>query len=559
LTRRDLLRCAAAQALSSALSGDTRKIPLFRDITASSGVNFVNQSSPTAEKYLPESMTGGVAIFDYDGDGWLDLFFVNGAKLSSPMAPGQQPDKSDPRFWNRLYRNNRNGTFTDVTAEAGLRGSGYGMGVAAGDYNNSGRPSLLVTNLDGCILYRNNGDGTFTDLTQKAGLLSSGWCAGASFFDFNRDGHLDLVVTRYLSWSFSKNQWCGERKEGYRAYCHPDKFPAVEHLLYKNNGDGTFTNFGAGAGFKGMFGKGLGVSIEDFNADGWPDIAIANDSVAQQLFINRNGTAFEEAGLALGLAYDGDGRAFAGMGIDSADLTNTGRPDIFIDALANQKYALFRNRNGSFDYESGESGLGAISASHSGWGAKFADMDNDGWKDLVIAQGHVMDNIALTQPWIKYLEPLAMLGNRQGRFEDISSQSGKPFSIPLAARGLAVGDLNNDGCLDLVINCNNSPALILKNEGATGNHWIGIDTVGTTSNREGIGACVSIRTASGLRQRAYVSAGGSYLSSSSKRVHFGLGQDRTIAELEIVWPSGIVQKMKDVPGDQRLTITESRR
>ncbi|MBC7926842.1 MAG: CRTAC1 family protein [Bryobacteraceae bacterium] len=533
------------------------KLPVFRDISSASGLAFVNSASPTSQKYLPESMTGGVAVFDYDGDGRMDLFFVNGAKLSDPMANGHQPDKTDPRYWNRLYRNEGNGSFTDVTEKAGLPGTGYGMGAAVGDYNNDGHADLFVTNLGRSTLYRNNGDGTFTDVTEKSGVITSGWCAGACFFDYDKDGHLDLFVSRYLEWDFSKNIWCGERKEGFRSFCHPDKFQPVEHLLYRNNGDGTFTDVSRQAGLERQVGKGLGVVVDDFDSDGWPDIAVANDSFPQQFFRNQQNGKFKESGIASGLAYDGDARTFAGMGIDSAFLTNGEGPEIFIDALANQHYALFRYRNGFFEYESGESGLGKISALHSGWGAKFADMDNDGWKDLVIAQGHVMDNIELTQPWVKYREPPALLRNRNGRFEDISPSSGKPFQIPLSARGLAVGDLDNDGCLDVAINCNNGPAVVLRNEGGTGNNWILIDTVGTVSNRDGIGARVTITTPSGLRQRAFVTTAGSYLSASSKRVHFGLGLDASIAELEIAWPSGILQTMKRVKANQILTVTES--
>lgn len=556
MTRRSFLTLPVLPVARS-LSAAQTKFPVFTDATSASGIRFVNAGSPTSQKYLPESMTGGVAMFDYDRDGRMDLFFVNGAKLGDPMAQGQQPDKSDPRYWNRLYRNEGGGSFTDVTEKAGLQGTGYGMGVAVGDYNNDGHADLFVTNLGRSILYRNNGDGTFTDVTEKSGVVTSGWCAGACFFDYDRDGHLDLFVSRYLDWDFTKNVWCGERTEGFRSYCHPDKFRPVEHLLYRGNGDGTFTDVSRRAGLGRQPGKGLGVVLDDSDGDGWLDIVVANDSFPQQLFSNQKNGEFQESGTGSGLAYDGDGKTFAGMGIDSAFLTNTGESEIFIDALANQRYALFRNRNGFFEYESGESGVGKISAPHSGWGAKFADMDNDGWKDLVIAQGHVMDNIELTQPWIKYREPPALLRNRNGRFEDISADSGKPFQIPLSARGLAVGDLDNDGCLDVAINCNNGPAVILRNGGGTGNHWILIDTVGTVSNRDGIGARVTVTSKSGLKQRAIVSAAGSYLSSSSKRVHFGLGSDDIVAELEVAWPGGIVQTIKNVQTDQILTITES--
>ncbi|MEO8659605.1 MAG: CRTAC1 family protein [Bryobacteraceae bacterium] len=557
MTRRALLKIPFLPAARS-LFAAAPEPPVFSDVTASSGIRFVNAASPTSQKYLPESMTGGVAMFDYDGDGCQDLFFVNGASLSDPMTAGQQPDKSDPRFWNRLYHNDGGGKFTDVTEKAGLRGTGYGMGVAVGDYNNDGRADLFVTNLGRSILYRNNGDGTFTDVTSESKIVTAGWCAGACFFDYDRDGHLDLFVSRYLDWDFAKNIWCGERKEGRRSYCHPDKFQPIEHLLYHNNGDGTFTDVSRSAGLARQLGKGLGIAMDDFNDDGWPDIAVANDSFPQQLFLNQKNGQFKESGIASGLAYDGDGRTFAGMGIDSAFPSSSTGLEIFIDALANQRYAHYRAKNGYFEYESANSGVGKISSVHSGWGAKFADTDNDGWKDLVIAQGHVMDNIELTQPWVKYLEPPALLRNYLGQFEDISALSGKPFQTPLAARGLAVGDLDNDGCLDIVINCNNGPAVILRNQGGTGNHWILIDTVGTVSNRDGIGARITITSKSGRKQRAFVSTAGSYLSSSSKRVHFGLGSDHIITELEIAWPSGIVQTLKNVEADHVLKVTESR-
>ena len=532
------------------------KLPTFQDVTARCGVSFVNHASRTSQKYLPEAMTGGVAMFDYDGDGRLDLFFVNGAKLEDPMNAGQYPDKSDPRYWNRLYHNNGDGTFTDVTEKAGVKGRGYGMGVAVGDYNNDGHADLFVTSVGHNTLYRNNGDGTFTDVTLQAGVAGSGWCAGASFVDYDRDGHLDLVVTRYLDWDFSRNIWCGERRQGYRSYCHPDKFGPVTHLLFHNNGDGTFTDVSRKSGISESAGKGLGIVIDDFDRDGWPDIAIANDSFPQQLFHNRHDGTFEETGLSTGLAFDADGRSFAGMGIDSADFDNDEWPDVFVDALANQKYGLFRNQNGGFEYVSGSTNVGSISALHSGWGAKFVDLDNDGWKDLFVAQGHVMDNIALTQPWVKYLEPLMVMRNNRGKFEDVSSRSGEPFRIPRAARGMAFGDLDNDGCMDVAINCNDGPAVILRNQGGTGNNWILIDTIGTPSNRDGIGARVSIVSESGMKQRAFVSASGSYLSSNDKRVHFGLGQDKSIALLVIEWPSGIVQRLENVRANRVFAVRE---
>lgn len=531
-------------------------LPTFSDVTAGSGLNFRNHASLTSEKYLIESMTGGVALFDYDGDGLLDVFLVNGAALADPMPAGREPDKADPRYWNRLYRNLGNFRFADVTEKAGVRGHSYGMGAAVGDYDNDGRPDLYVTNFGRNILYRNNGDGTFTDVTDKAGVGASGWSVGAVFVDYDKDGHLDLFVARYLDWDFSKNIYCGERKPGYRAYCHPDQFEPIRHLLYRNNGDGTFTDVSRPTGIAAHPGKGLGVAIGDFDRDGWTDIFVANDSFPQQLFRNKGDGTFEETALLLGVAYDEDGRTFAGMGVDFADYDNDGWPDVFVNALANQKYALFRNSKGAFEYVSGPSGVAGITMLHSGWGARFLDYDNDGWKDLLVGQGHVMDNIELTQPNIRYLEPLLLMRNRGGKFEDVSRHAGAPFQIPLAARGIGFGDLNNDGFLDLVINCNDRPALVLRNDGGNGNHWLLVKLIGTRSNRDGIGARLRLVSESGLEQHAMVTTASSYLSASDKRVHFGLGRDARIRLLEIRWPSGLVQKLEDVTADRILAVRE---
>ena len=502
-------------------------------------------------------MVGGVAMLDYNKDGHLDLFFVNGAALADPMTAGQQPDKRDPRFWNRLYRNNGDGTFTDVTESAGVRGHSYGMGVAVADYDNDGWPDLYVTNVGRNILYHNNGDGTFTDVTEKAGVAGGGWSTGAAFVDYDRDGRLDLIVARYLEWDFSSNVWCGEHRPGYRAYCHPDQFKPTTHLVYHNNGDGTFTDVSKKCGIGSAPGKGLGIAINDFDRDGWPDILIANDSFPQQLFRNNHDGAFTESALAVGLAYDDDGKTFAGMGIDFADYDNDGWPDVFINALANQRYALFRNEKGhSFDYVTGPSGLARFTMLHSGWGARFIDYDNDGWKDLFVGQGHVMDNVELTEPSVKYREPLLLLRNQAGKFDNVSAQSGAPFQQLLAARGVAFGDLNNDGFVDIAINCNDGPALVLLNQGGNGNHWLLVNTVGSASNREGIGASLRLVTESGLEQHGYVSTAGSYLSASDKRVHFGLGRDRLVRLLEIIWPGGTVQRLEKIPADQILTVQE---
>ena len=502
-------------------------------------------------------MGAGVAMFDYDNDGWLDLFFVNGARLQDPMPRGAQPDKSEPDYWNRLYHNNRDGTFTDVTEKAGLQGKFYGMGVATGDYDNDGNVDLLVTNLGGNILYHNNGDGTFTDVTAKAGVRGTGWCTGACFVDYDRDGRLDLIVSRYVEWDFGLNVYCGEHRAGYRAYCHPDQFAPITHVLFHNNGDGTFSDVSKQSGIASSPGKGLGVVIDDFDGDGWPDIFVANDSVAEQLFRNNHDGTFTEVALVSGLAYDENGHTFAGMGADAADYKNTGLPSVFVNALANQKYKLFQNTKGSFDDVSDSIAIGSLTMSHSGWGTKWIDYDNDGWLDLFVAQGHVMDNIELTEPTLRYLEPPLLLKNIQGRFSDVSRESGPIFTTPTAARGAAFGDLDNDGFIDIAINCNNGTPVILRNRG-NGNHWLTLNLVGTSSNRDAIGTKVSLTTDAG-RQTRFVNTAGSYISSSDKRPHFGLGAAKKAQLIEISWPSGIVQRLESVAADQTLTIKEPHR
>ena len=535
----------------------TALLPTFFDIAARSGIAFKHDASRTSQKYLIEAMGSGVAMLDYDGDGYLDIFFVNGAKLGDPMTPGKEPDKSDPRFWNRFYHNNGGTTFIDVTERAGLKGNGYGMGVAVADYDNDGRPDLYVTNVGRNTLYHNNGDGTFTDVTADAGVAAGGWSTGACFVDYDRDGRLDLLVTRYLEWSFETNPFCGKTGAGgYRGYCSPDQFKPIAYSLFHNNGNGTFTDVTKQSGLARAQGKGLGVTICDFDRDGWPDLVVANDTVAQQLFKNnRNGT-FTEIALALGVAYDDNGRAYAGMGVDCQDYDNDSWPDIFINALSNQTYALYHNNKGTFDYVTAPTGLAAITTLYSGWGTKFLDYDNDGWKDLFVAQGHVLDQVQLEQPDVRYLEPLLMLRNSKGRFMDVSAQSGQPFLVPRAGRGAAVGDLDNDGRLEIVINCNDEHAVVLHSQDGPANHWLIVDTRGTMSNRDGIGTAIRMVSASGAEQYGIVNTAGSYLSASDKRVHFGLGTDRHVRLLELTWPSGTVQRIEDIAADQVLRVQE---
>ncbi|HUO28674.1 MAG TPA: CRTAC1 family protein [Bryobacteraceae bacterium] len=543
-----------ALALSGA-STEHAPLPVFVDTAAKAGVTFRLLSSRTPQKYLIETMPGGVAMLDYDGDGRQDLFFVNGAALRNPMPAGVLPDKSDPKYWNRLYHNNGDGTFTDVTEKAGVRGHSYGMGVAVGDYDNDGYPDLYVTNFGHNILYHNNGNGTFTDVTDMAGVAAGGWSSSALFIDYDRDGYLDLFVARYLDWDFSKNLPCGAPEKGEPAYCHPDVFKSATYFLYHNNHDGTFTDVTAKSGIGAAPGRGLGSALNDYDQDGWPDILVANDAIAEQLFHNNHNGTFTEVGIPAGLAYDEDGVAFSGMGVAFEDYDNDGWPDIFIGDLANQKYALFHNLKGTFQYVSGMTGVARMTMPHSGWGTGLIDYDNDGWKDLFVAQSHVMDNIQYFQGNVRYLESLLLLRNVAGHFEDVSAQSGAPFKTVQAARGAAFGDLDNDGQIDVVVSCLDGQPMVLHNQGSA-NHWLTVNTIGTVSNRDGIGARLHLVSSSGANQYATVSTGGSYFSANDKRVHFGLGQEHSVRMLEITWPSGIVQKLENPAVDRILTVRE---
>jgi hypothetical protein len=527
----------------------------FVDITKASGVHFQHVASHTAKKYLIETMGSGVALFDYDNDGRLDVFLVNGAPITDPTAKGSVPQKDGPGTWNRLYHQRPDGTFEDVTEKAGLQGIGYGMGVAVGDYDNDGFEDLFVTGYGRNTLYHNNGNGTFTDVTEQSGLAGVGWSTSAAWVDYDNDGLLDLVVLRYVKWDWD-DYWCGEHKEGYRSYCHPDIFPAIAPLLYHNDGNGHFTEVASQAGFAKP-GKGLGVAIADYDRDGRIDIVIANDSMPEFLYHNDGGGKFTEVGLASEIALDDNGKTFAGMGVDFADYDNDGWPDLVITDLAEQRYALYRNSgDGSFAYASGASGISSMTVLHSGWGIRFLDYDNDGWKDLLIAQGHDLDTVEKTSPQLHYREPLLLAKNVVGKtFLDVSASSGAVFAQKWVARGLAIGDIDNDGRIDAVITTNDGPAYILHNETRTQNHWISLMLTGHRSNRDAIGAEIKLTTKDGS-QYATVTTAGSYLSSSDKRVLLGLGANTTAASIEIRWPSGVVQTLHDVQGDRMVKIDE---
>ncbi|HEU5403726.1 MAG TPA: CRTAC1 family protein [Terriglobales bacterium] len=534
-------------------------LPVFEDISTKIGINFKHEASLTSQKYLIESMGPGVALFDYDNDGRLDIFVVNGAYIADPMPTGALPDKKDPRYWNRLYHQRPDGSFEDVTVKAGLAGSEYGMGVAVGDYDNDGFEDLYVTGYPRNRLYKNNGNGTFTDVTDAAGVAGSGWSVSATFVDYNNDGRLDLFVTRYLDWSFDKNIFCGEHRPGYRAYCHPDSFPPATNLLFRNDGKGKFTDVSKEAGIAVPGGKSLGVALGDYDGDGNIDIFVANDSVREFLLHNRGHGIFEEVGLESGAAVDEDGHVFAGMGVDFADYDNDCRPDIVIGDLANQMYPLYRNEgDGTFSYATHSSGLGKISMLSSGWGLRLFDYDNDGWKDLFVGQGHVLDTIELTQPNLQYRQRPLMARNNGKGFVDVSAQSGLPFQQRWSARGVATGDIDNDGNVDVVVGTNNGSLYVLRNRGANANHWITLALTGTTSNRDAIGAQVRLVSATGRQQCAMVTTSSSYASASDKRIHFGLGSDESARSIQIRWPSGLIQILPNVKADQSLVIKEPR-
>jgi len=530
----------------------------FTDVSRAVGLTFTHQSSATSNKYLIETMGGGVAILDYDNDGRLDVFFTNGAKLDDPMPDGKAPDKSDPKYWNRLFHQEANGTFVDVTEKAGLAGQSqnfYGMGVAVGDYDNDGFEDLYVTGFGGNTLYHNNGNGTFSDVTTRAGVAGGGWSASAGFFDADNDGKLDLFVTRYVDWTFKTNRYCGEQKPGYRAYCHPDNYAGVPNILYHNNGDGTFTDVSAKAGIADGAGKGLGVSFADFDRDGYMDVYVANDSVQSFLYRNnRNGT-FTEVGLLAGVGFNEDGKTFAGMGVDFSDYDNDGRPDLVVTDLSNERYKIFhQNDDGSFRDVTDATGVGGATLPYSGWSTRFVDYDNDGWKDIFVAQGHVMDTIEKTSPNLSYNQPPLLLRNDSGRF--VRVVAGDVFQKEWAGRGAAFGDLDNDGDIDIVVSNVGQDALVLRNEGGNARRWLGIRTIGTKSNRDGIGCLVKVVGASGVTQLYTVNTAVGYMSASDKRVIVGLGSDATATLVEIHWPSGTVQTFKNVQAGQTLTATE---
>jgi hypothetical protein len=502
-------------------------------------------------------MGGGVAILDYDNDGRMDIFFTNGALLKDPMPKGEMPDKRDQKYWNRLYHQKKDGAFEDVTERSGLKGEGYSMGVAAADYDNDGYPDLYVTGYGGNHLYHNNTDGTFTDVTKKLGVGAAGWSTSAAWLDYDRDGRLDLFVARYAEWDFDVGAvYCGELRAGYRAYCHPDNFHGTTNILYHQRADGSFEDVSTQAGIAGPGGKGLGIAIGDFDNDGLMDLFVANDSVRQSLYHNKGDGTFEDIAISSGAGYDENGKTYAGMGTDAGDYDNDGFVDIFITTLSNETYPLYHNEHDlSFTYATNQSGVGQISLLYSGWGTHFIDVDNDGLRDIFVAQSHVLDTIEKTNSYLRYKQtPLLMLNTGKG-FVNVSATAGRAFNSSLTARGAAFGDLNNDGQPDIVVTVLDGEPVVLRNDG-TKNHWLGLSLVGSKSNRNGIGARITVTDNLGKRQIFDANTSGSYLSSNDPRVIVGLGAATATQSVKVQWPSGRVQILTDKPIDRYLVISE---
>jgi hypothetical protein len=568
-TRRDFLRAVSAgccvpgsRSLFAGLpflQGFAPKIgnvkqaehPLFEEVPATkSGISWRHVNGRSSEYYLPETTGAGCAFLDYDNDGWMDIYLVNSGRC----------DFFDPQpvLRNALYHNNRDGTFTDVTEKAGAAGGGYGMGVAVGDYNGDGYPDLYVTQYGRSILYRNNGDGTFSDVTEKAGVAAPGWASSAVWFDYDNDGRLDLFVCRFVDFDKSKNKFCGNEQTQERFYCIPRVYPPARSWLFHNNGNGTFTDVSQESGIAKVLGKAWGVVATDINNDGWMDLFVANDTVQNFLFLNKKNGKFEEIGLASGTAYSQDGRERSGMGVDSADYDQDGWQDLFVTNVDQEMYSIYHNNHDlTFEDMAGPMGIGRTTRLMSGWGVKFFDYDNDGNVDLFTANGHPDDKIEAHASRVMYKEPLLLFHNNNGKFENVSAQAGSTFAQSFAARGLAIGDFNNDGAVDALIVVNDGPPLLLKNTVADANHWLGIKLVGKKCNPDAIGAKLTW-VAGDLKRTRLKTGGGSYLSSHDPREVLGIGSRSKIDKLEIHWPqpSGKVETFTNVPIDRYVTVVE---
>jgi enediyne biosynthesis protein E4 len=559
-SRRQFLRLLAAAGASTAggilpfAGGLAAAGPLFEEIPVSaSGISWVHTNAMSADRHLPETMGPGVAFFDYDNDGWLDIFMVNSGATDfyKPAAP----------LKNALYKNNRDGTFTDVTDKAGVAGGReFGMGCAIADYDNDGYPDILVTAYGRCTLYRNNGDGTFTDVTEKAGVAAPGWTTSGVWFDYDNDGRLDLMLCSFVQFSLANNVFCGDNKLGKRFYCIPRVFKPTPSLLFHNNGDGTFTEVSKGTDIQRALGKALGVVATDINDDGLLDLFVANDTVQNFLFVNRGKGKWEEKGLVAEVGFSINGRPRSGMGVDAADVNGDGRQDLFVANVDQEMFSLYQNDGNEFFSDvAAAHGVAQATRLLSGWGLKFFDYDNDGHVDLFLANGHPDDMIESYSQQVRYKEPLVLFHHDGKKLSDVSATAGPVFKKMFPARGLAIGDFNNDGRIDVLIGNNGEAPVLLKNNAGDGHHWLGVRLQGTACNRDAIGATISW-SAGGVTRKRFKANGGSYLSSHDMREVLGIGTATKIDWIEIKWPqpSGRVDKLTDLPIDRYVTIVEGK-
>ena len=555
LPRRDLLRMLMGIATfggfsRTAFSSDVPIYPFSQIAPSASGISWAHTNGRSPEMYLPETTGAGCAFLDYDNDGWMDIYLVNGGACDFYNP--------NPPLRNALYRNNRDGTFTDVTEKAGVAGNAFGMGVAVGDYDGDGLPDLYVTQYPHSILYHNNGDGSFTDVTAKAGVSAPGWGTSAVWFDYDNDGRLDLFVCRFVDFDKSKNKFCGNLKTSERWYCIPRVYDPMPCWLFRNNGDGTFTDVSKESGIAGSLAKAWGVVACDINNDGLMDLFVANDTVANFLFMSRGKGHFEETGLLAGVGFSSYGRPRSGMGVDAADYDQDGWVDLFVANVDQEMFSLYHNnKDESFKDVAIPTGIGGATKLLSGWGLKFFDFDNDGDIDLLLCNGHPDDHIDGRVTGVKYREPMLLFRNTGHDFKNVSDQGGPIFSQTLAARGMALGDFDNDGAVDVLVSVNNGAPLLLQNNAGKQNHWLGVRLMGKKSNPDAIGARISYQSGDLKRSRTKV-GGGSYLSSHDPRIVLGLGKRAKIDSLEVKWPmpSSITQRFTDLPVDRYITIVE---
>ncbi|HZT73132.1 MAG TPA: CRTAC1 family protein [Terriglobales bacterium] len=555
-------RCSRRRFLGTAgLAGAGALLPLpwaraiaatggaFAEVpAAASGIHWRHVAGISPQMYEPETNGAGCAFLDYDGDGWMDIYLVNSGRSDFYTPPHS--------LRNALYRNNHDGTFTDVTEKAGVSGGGYGMGVAVGDYDGDGHPDLYVTQYGRNILYHNNGDGTFSDVTERAGVAAPGWSTSAVWFDYDNDGRLDLFVCQFAK--FDPKIWCGDKLTHQKIYCRPNVYPSMPSWLFHNNGDGTFTDVSKSSGIAASLGKAWGVVAADVNNDGWMDLFVANDTVANFLFMNHRGR-FEETGALAGVGYSEFGLARSGMGVDAGDYDQDGWLDLFVSNIDHEMFALYRNQHdGTFSDAAASDGIAAATLMLSGWGVKFFDFDNDGNPDLMLVNGHPEPQIARLAHGVSYDErPLLFRGDGRGGFVNVSAGSGAVFQQAFAGRGLAVGDFDNDGAVDALISVNDAAPILLRNQAAAGRHWLGVRLIGKKSNPDAIGAKLTYR-AGDLERHRWQVGGGSFLSAHDPRLVLGLGARRKLDWLEVRWPQpgGSIQRFTELPVDRYITITE---